>query len=116
VQANLLAATTENVDAVNQVYNIAVGERTSLNELFKYLRSNLAKYYPHLEDFNARYQDFRIGDVRHSLASVEKAVARLGYSPKYRVHQGLAVSIDWYRSVFLAPYTDGNSQKTDHVT
>ena len=100
VQANLLAATTERPDAVNQVYNVAVGDRTSLNELFKRLRSALAMHYPHLRDFRPIHRDFRPGDVCHSLADIGKAAAYLGYAPRNRMGDGLAISIDWYREAF----------------
>lgn len=100
VQANLLAATTDNPEAVNQVYNVAVGERTSLNDLFEHLRDNLIAHYPHLKNCSPVHQDFRAGDVRHSLADIEKAATYLGYAPQYRVGDGLAVSIDWYRGAF----------------
>ena len=116
VQANLLAATTVNADAVNQVYNLAVGERTSLNELFKYPCSNLTADYPHLKIFNPSYRDARIGDVRHSLADIGKAATRLGYAPQYRVDQGLTVSIGWYRSVFVGQSAAGTLKKTEHLS
>jgi UDP-N-acetylglucosamine 4-epimerase len=96
VQANLLAATTENPDAVNQVYNIAVGDRTSLNDLFEHLRTNLVAHYPHLKNFKALHRDFRAGDVRHSLANIEKAATRLGYVPQYKIGEGLVQCMAWY--------------------
>lgn len=96
VQANLLAATTERVEATDQVYNIAVGERTSLNELFKAIRSALAPGRPHVSDVKPHYRDFRAGDVRHSLADIGKAQSLLGYEPSHRVMQGLAEAMRWY--------------------
>ena len=96
VQANLLAATTENPDAVNQVYNVAVGDRTSLNELYAQLKQNLVGQFAHLQDAPPIYRDFRAGDVLHSLADISKARGRLGYAPQYRIEQGLAVAMDWY--------------------
>lgn len=98
VQANLLAATTENPDAVNQVYNVAVGDRTSLNELYAQLKQNLVKQFPHLQDAQPIYRDFRAGDVLHSLSDIGKATGRLGYVPQCRIEQGLAVAMDWYIS------------------
>lgn len=97
VQANLLAATTESDDAANQVYNVAVGDQTTLNNLFQYLRRDLLPDYPHLEPFKAFHRDFRTGDVRHSLASIGKAISLLGYVPRYRISEGLALSLNWYR-------------------
>jgi UDP-N-acetylglucosamine 4-epimerase len=96
VQANLLAATTDNPDAVDQVYNIAVGERTSLNQLYEALRSQLAPRYPHLADARPVYRDFRAGDVLHSLADISKARTLLGYEPTHRIAEGLQVAMDWY--------------------
>lgn len=96
VQANLLAATTENPDATNQVYNVAVGERTTLNQLFRYLHENLLSQFPHLQGFEPTYRDFRAGDVRHSLADVGKATRLLGYVPSHRIGEGLTVAMQWY--------------------
>jgi UDP-N-acetylglucosamine 4-epimerase len=98
VQANLLAATAEHPDAVNQVYNVAVGERTTLNELFEAIRSALAPRFPHLSDFKPSYRDFRAGDVRHSLADISKARTLLGYAPSHRIGEGLVEAMDWYVS------------------
>lgn len=89
VQANLLAATARSPKAVGQVYNIAVGERTSLNELYGHLRRLLSPNFPHLETAKPEYRDFRAGDVRHSLADVSKAARLLGYEPRVRVAEGL---------------------------
>jgi UDP-N-acetylglucosamine 4-epimerase len=96
IQANLLAATTGNPDAVNQVYNIAVGERTSLNQLYEAIRVNLLPRFPHLADAKPVYREFRAGDVRHSLADVSKARSLLGYAPTHRLGEGLAEAMDWY--------------------
>lgn len=96
VQANLLSATTQNPDAVNQVYNVAVGDRTSLNELYAQLNHNLLPLYPHLQDAKPVYRDFRSGDVRHSLADIGKAQNMLGYMPTQRIGQGLEMAMPWY--------------------
>ena len=96
VQANLLAATTQNPEAVNQVYNVAVGDRTTLNELYAQLHRNLLPSYPHLQDTQPGYRDFRGGDVRHSLADISKAATRLGYVPTQRIGLGLTLSMPWY--------------------
>jgi UDP-N-acetylglucosamine 4-epimerase len=92
VQANLLAATTPNPDAVNQVYNVAVGDRTTLNELFTLIRDNLAVHGISF-DIKPVYRDFRAGDVRHSLADISRAANFLGYSPSQRLNQGLSLGI-----------------------
>lgn len=96
VQANLLAATSDNVKAATQVYNVAVGDRTTLNELFAQLKTNLLPQYPNLLDAKPTYRDFRAGDVRHSLADISKASASLGYVPTQRVGQGLKLALPWY--------------------
>jgi len=94
VQANLLSAVAED-DAKNQVYNVAVGDRTSLNDLFEAIKTALAengKYY----DRSAVCRDFRAGDVRHSLADITKARVNLGYQPDYRILDGIAKAMPWY--------------------
>lgn len=96
VQANLLAAATDNPEAVDQVYNVAVGERTSLNALFEQLRINLAGRFVHLNHFKPVHRDFRAGDVRHSLADVSKARELLGFVPSYHVAEGLEEAMNWY--------------------
>ena len=96
IQANLLAATSQHADAVNQVYNVAVGDRTTLNQLFEAIRVLLAPKFPHLADFKPHYRDFRAGDVRHSLADISKARTRLGYEPTHRIGEGMAEAMDWY--------------------
>ena len=99
VQANLLAASAQSIGAVNQIYNIAVSERTSLNELYSQLKRSLISAFPHLKDAVAHYRDFRAGDVRHSLASIEKARHKLGYEPTHNLAQGLVVALPWYISL-----------------
>jgi UDP-N-acetylglucosamine 4-epimerase len=96
VQANLLAAAATDEAALNQVYNVAVGDRTTLNELYENLRGLLAPRYPHLQDARPAYTDFRAGDVQHSQADIGKAVALLGYAPKHRIGEGLKEAMDWY--------------------
>jgi UDP-N-acetylglucosamine 4-epimerase len=96
IQANLLAAATENPEASNQVYNVAVGERTTLNDLCSFLVQHLVDRYPHLRDFKPIHRDFRVGDVRHSLADVGKAQRLLGYLPSHRIDAGLRESMAWY--------------------
>lgn len=96
VQANILAATATDIAATDQVYNVAVGDRTTLNELFEAIRSGLCGKFTHLEDFQATYRDFRAGDVRHSLADVSKAEKLLGYQPTHRIGDGIKVALNWY--------------------
>jgi UDP-N-acetylglucosamine 4-epimerase len=103
VQANLLAATTQNPAALNQVYNIAAAHRTTLNELFELLRSRLAPRFPHLKDLRPVYQAARAGDVRHSHADISKARELLGYNPTHDVETGLAEALDWYVEHSPAP-------------
>jgi UDP-N-acetylglucosamine 4-epimerase len=97
VQANLLAATVQQPEAINEVYNVALHSRTSLNQLFDLLQGQLLPHYPHLKQRRPAYQDFRSGDVRHSEADISKAERRLGYKPSHTVEQGLAEALDWYR-------------------
>jgi UDP-N-acetylglucosamine 4-epimerase len=97
VQANILAATTENAEAVNQVYNIAVGERTTLSELFSFLLAGVRRRDGSVPETKPVYADFRAGDVRHSLADISKAERLLGYAPAIRTREGLELAMDWYR-------------------
>jgi UDP-N-acetylglucosamine 4-epimerase len=98
VQANLLAATATKPEAVNQIYNVAVGDRTTLNALYTEIKANLLLNYSHLQDAQPVYRDFRAGDVRHSLADISKAQRQLGYAPTQRFAQGLALAMPWYVS------------------
>ena len=95
VQANLLAATVDDATAVDQVYNIALSEMTTLNELFEMIRQALEPRYPHLRSSRPVYRDFRPGDVRLSQADIGKAARLLGYQPVVRIGEGLVRSIDW---------------------
>jgi len=81
---------------VNQVYNIAVGDRTTLNELYAQLHRNLLPLYPQLQGIQPVYRDFRSGDVRHSLADITKARRLLGYVPTQRIGEGLVLAMPWY--------------------
>lgn len=96
VQANILAACCENETALNQVYNIAFGERTTLNALFEMIRARVAKFFSEASDIQPTYRDFRPGDVRHSLADISKANELIGYVPEYSVKDGLDKSAQWY--------------------
>lgn len=107
VQANLLAATTENADAVNQVFNVALNERTSLNQLFDILRAALEEVRPELRGLKPVHRDFRAGDVRHSQADISKAVRLLGYAPTHRLVEGVRAAMPWYVSRFLVQVDSG---------
>ena len=96
VQANILAACAEKPEAWNQVYNVAVNQRTSLNELFALIREEVARHNPAAASASVVHRDFRAGDVLHSLADISKASELLGYAPQYDVRQGLRMAGDWY--------------------
>lgn len=96
VQANLLAATVENLPALNQVYNIAAARRTTLNQLFELLRNRLTNGFPRLQELRPVYRAFQPGDVRHSHADIAKARELLAYQPTHDVEQGLTEALDWY--------------------
>lgn len=99
VQMNLLAATAPD-EAKNEVYNVAVGDRTTLNDLFHALQSALAENgKPYTR--KPVYRDFRAGDVRHSQADISKAASKLGYAPEYRIMDGIAKAMPWYISLFI---------------
>jgi UDP-N-acetylglucosamine 4-epimerase len=102
VQANLLAATGDGATTTSAVYNVAVGEQTSLNELFDLLRAEVRKARPELQIEPPAYGDFRPGDVRHSLADITKAERLLGYSPTHRLAEGVSHSMPWYLHLFEA--------------
>ena len=96
VQANLLAATTPNEDATNQVYNVAFGEQTTLNQLFRLIQERVAETNPAARDREPTYRDFRAGDVRHSLADISKAREYIEYEPEFSVRAGLDKAAKWY--------------------
>jgi UDP-N-acetylglucosamine 4-epimerase len=102
IQANLLAAISSNPLAVNQVYNIAVGEQTTLNQLYYYLRDCLSIKFLYLNEAHPVYREFRPGDIRHSLADIQKAREIIGYEPLYRASDGLNHSIQWYVDSYLS--------------
>ncbi|HKK91022.1 MAG TPA: NAD-dependent epimerase/dehydratase family protein, partial [Desulfobacteraceae bacterium] len=98
VQANILAALTEEEEALNRVYNVAYGQRTTLNELFALIRDRVAVTHPPAGESAPHYRDFRPGDVRHSLADISLAGKLLGYAPRFSVAQGLDRAAQWYRT------------------
>ncbi|MCP4419101.1 MAG: NAD-dependent epimerase/dehydratase family protein, partial [Chloroflexi bacterium] len=96
VQMNLLAATTDNSAATDQVYNVALNDRTSLNQLYEMIEELLIQRVDGLTKQAPTYRDFRAGDVRHSLADITKAKELLGYEPSHRIGEGLEEAMDWY--------------------
>ncbi|MBC8594860.1 SDR family oxidoreductase [Oscillospiraceae bacterium N12] len=96
IQMNMLAMQTTNPDAVNQVYNTAFGERTTLNELVEYLKEFLSDYDPEIAKVEIVHGPNRLGDIPHSLACIDKAKKLLGYSPKFSMKDGLKEAVKWY--------------------
>ncbi len=96
VQANHLAAVVQNRDALNQVYNVAHGESTSLNQLFFFIRNLAAEFDKDILTIEPVYGPARAGDIPHSLASIEKAKKLLYYSPTFNVEEGLKEAVKWY--------------------
>ncbi|WP_042008969.1 SDR family oxidoreductase [Capnocytophaga canis] len=96
IQMNLLAITSENTDAVNQVYNTAVGDRTTIKDMAELLKKYLSEYDPKIAEVEILHGPNRQGDVPHSLASIEKAEKNLGYQPTHKFAEGLKEAVDWY--------------------
>jgi UDP-N-acetylglucosamine 4-epimerase len=97
VQANLLAAVTKSLDSDAQIYNIAVGDRTTLNELFNFISAALDHTINNRKKSSPIYHNFRDGDVLHSQADISKARSLLKYEPTHRVNEGLIEAINWYK-------------------
>ena len=96
IQMNELAMSTQNPEAINTIFNTAYGERNTLNNLVDYLKKFLSAYNPKIANVPIEYGPNRAGDISHSLASIEKAKALLGYDPQFSLEEGLKESIDWY--------------------
>lgn len=96
IQMNMLALTTENPQAVNQIYNTAYGERTTLNQLVTYLKEFLGEFDEAIKEIEPTHGPNRVGDIPHSLASVEKARNLLGYDPQFSMREGLRQAVKWY--------------------
>lgn len=96
IQMNMLAMTTANTEAVNQIYNTAFGERTTLNQLVEYLREFLGAKDPAIKDIEPTHGPNRAGDIPHSLACIDKAKSLLDYKPKFSMCDGLKQAVDWY--------------------
>src|SRR5712692_402413 len=97
VQANVLAAMTPDRAAENQVYNVAVNERTTLNQLFHLIKDLLTTDHPYLIDYRPAYKESRLGDVRHSQADISRATRLLGYQPTDDICEGLSKTLAWYK-------------------
>jgi len=100
IQMNLLALTTQNMTAVNTIYNTAYGDRTTLNQLVGYLKEFLTEFDSNISQIEIEYGLPRKGDIPHSLASINKARKLLGYNPKYNLREGLKEAITWYWQKF----------------
>ncbi|KAF2334157.1 SDR family oxidoreductase [Flavobacterium ginsenosidimutans] len=96
IQMNELAMTTQNKEAINTVYNTAYGDRTTLTQLVHLLKENLAELDPKIKEVEVVYGPNRLGDIPHSLASIEKAKTNLGYAPKFSIQQGIKEAVNWY--------------------
>ncbi|PWH82389.1 LPS biosynthesis protein WbpP [Algibacter marinivivus] len=96
VQMNLLAITTNNEEALNTVYNVAYGDRTTLLELTTLLKEHLSKFDDSIRNVEIKHRENRVGDIPHSLASVEKAKKLLNYNPKYDINDGIKEAVNWY--------------------
>ncbi len=96
IQINKLAMFTANQEAINQVYNVAFGESSTLNELFQEIKLNLTKFDKEVSEINSVHGEFRKGDIPHSLASIDKAKKYLSYSPTHSLKEGLAETVSWY--------------------
>jgi UDP-N-acetylglucosamine 4-epimerase len=122
IQANLLAAMSESDDVPGEIFNVAVGDRTSLNDLFRWIRDGLAEHLPDVASATPAYGPLRQGDVRHSQADITKARTRLGYEPTHTVQAGLRAALQWYavnlrvRSVAGATVSTWHGWRTRRIT
>jgi len=96
IQMNELAMTSQNPHAINTVYNTAFGDRNTLNDLVRYLKQYLTEFDSKIADVEVVYGANRVGDIPHSLASIEKAKSILGYNPQYSLQEGLKEAVSWY--------------------
>ncbi len=96
VQMNLLAITTNNENALNTIYNVAYGDRTTLLELTELLKKHLSVFDNSIKNVEIKHRENRVGDIPHSLASVEKAKKLLNYNPKYNINDGIKEAVNWY--------------------
>ena len=105
IQANILAATSENPDAINQVYNVACGDQSFLKDLVEELKKLLSNFDSIIKDIEIKYGPERIGDIKHSLASIDKSKKLLNYQPTHNVKEGLNAAIEWYWNYFTKSNT-----------
>ena len=96
IQMNMLSLSTENQAAVNQIYNTAYGERTTLNQLVGYLQEYLSEFDPKIKNVEVLHGPNRTGDIPHSLARIDKAKTLLGYNPLFNIQEGLKEAVKWY--------------------
>lgn len=96
IQANILALETQNPEAINQIYNVAFGERTTLNQLVGFLKQDLTEYDADIANVEVKHGPNRAGDIPHSLASIDKAKSLLGYKPAHSLESGLKEAVKWY--------------------
>ena len=96
IQMNLLAGTTDNTEAFGEAFNVAVGGRNTLNELYTLINTELGKHIKTFSSREAIYRDFRAGDIRHSNADITKAKTTVGYAPTHDIYQGMEEAIEWY--------------------
>lgn len=96
VQMNLLALSTNRTDALNEVYNTAFGQKNTLNQLVKHLKEYLSEFDKEIQNIEVLYRENRVGDIPHSLASIDKAKKLLGYNPEYSLEKGLKEAVKWY--------------------
>jgi UDP-N-acetylglucosamine 4-epimerase len=115
VQANLLAATAEDPAALGQAYNIALGEQTSLLELYDLIRSSLAERLPHVAQVRVVHREPRRGDLQFSRADISKATRLLGYRPAVRIMAGLQKTIDWYADNLVMEDERQDQRKVAHA-
>ena len=93
---NLLAGTTDNPEAFGEAFNVAVGGRNTLNELYTLINTELSNHIDTFSSKEAVYRDFRAGDIRHSNADINKAKTTVGYAPTHDIYQGMEEAIEWY--------------------
>jgi len=92
----LIAALCDDEVAINQVYNIGLNQSTTLNELYLTIHDSLSKKLSYISKIRPSYCDFREGDIRHSIANIDKAQKLLGYKPEFKINDGIELTVDWF--------------------